>query len=503
MDIRLTDITMQFPGTRALDGVSVTFRNDEVHGLIGENGAGKSTLVNILGGSLSPSSGEISVGGQSVRLNSPHAALLHGIAHVSQEGSLVPGLTGAENIFLGHEPKIAGTLIRKSTLRQAAEALRQSYFPDLALDLGVPVIGLPMADRKVIEILRALRGKPKIVILDEPTATLPAREKEQLWQIIRNLPKQGVGVVLISHFLSEIRALSDKITVLRDGKLITSAAADTLSEDDLVALMLRRSGGARLRDDRGYVTAKGPAVLRIKDMHVGPVEVADFTLHAGEIVGLIGLTGAGHFGFARALHNPAFAHAATFEVAGKALRLPQAPHQMQAAGVALVPDHRMEYALIGDWTLRENLAMVHPQAGSIGAGILSLSRETREARHVMQLLKVKAWSAEQGLRELSGGNKQKISIGKWLYGAADRYRVMIFIEPTEGVDIGAKGDIYAEMRRLADQGIGIIIASSDLLEIESVAHRVIPFAKQRPGPEIAATDFSESTFIAAISGTAI
>lgn len=500
MDIRLTDIVMQFPGTRALDGVSVTFRDDEVHGLIGENGAGKSTLVNILGGSLQPTSGHVEIGGRRVRLASPHGALSHGIAHVSQEGSLVPGLTGAENILLGHEPRLAGALIRARALRSQAQALMQEWFPRVKIDLARPVADLPMADRKVIEIVRALRGSPRLVILDEPTATLPAQEKEQLWQIIRSLPKRGVGIVLISHFLSEVSALSDTITVLRDGRHICTKPAADLSEEQMVELMLRRTGGARLKAAEA-AAAQGPVVLALQNWTVGGVHVPAFTLRAGEIVGLIGLTGAGHFGFARSLHNGAGARCAALHVAGTQ-RSPGTPRQMQAAGVALVPDHRMENALIGEWTLRENLAMVHPQHGSVGAGILSARREDAESRRVMRLMNVKAQSPGQTLRELSGGNKQKISIGKWLYGAGDRYRVVIFIEPTEGVDIGAKAEIYAEMRRLAATGVGIIIASSDLLEIESVAHRVIPFASQRPGPEIPHAAFSESTFIAAISGTA-
>jgi ribose transport system ATP-binding protein len=501
MDIQLTDIIMQFPGTRALDEVSITFRSDEVHGLIGENGAGKSTLVNVLGGSLQPTSGQVLIGDKTVRLGSPHGALSHGIAHVSQEGSLVPGLTGSENILLGHEPKIAGSLIRTRALHNQAAALVAEWFPKVAIDLGRPVADLPMADRKVIEIVRALRGNPKIVILDEPTATLPAREKEQLWKIIRSLPKRGVGVVLISHFLSEIKALSDRITVLRDGSHICSEPAGNLTEDQLVELMLRRSGGAKIKARGTKAAATGVLVLSLKDWRAGAVFVPEFTLRSGEIVGLIGLTGAGHFGFARSLHNPAGVTCAEMRIAGRPVQ-PSRPRQMQEAGIALVPDHRMEYALIGEWTLRENLAMVHPGHGSIGAGVLSPRREEAEAGRVMRLMNVKAHSSGQLLRELSGGNKQKISIGKWLYGAGNRYRVMIFIEPTEGVDIGAKAEIYAEMRRLAGEGMGIIIASSDLLEIESVAHRVIPFAHQRPGPEICQQDFSESTFISAISGTA-
>jgi len=502
MEIHLADITMQFPGTRALDGVDVVFRSDEVHGLIGENGAGKSTLVSILGGSLQPSSGTIAVDGRTVRFGSPQDALSQGIAHVSQEGSLVPGLTGAENILLGVEPRRVGGMIRASTLKAQAAALLAKWFPQVDIDLGCPVGELPMADRKVIEIVRALRGSARIVILDEPTATLPAREKEQLWAIIRTLPDRGVGVVLISHFLSEIKALSHRITVLRDGRRICTESADALDEQMLVDMMLRRSGsGPQRKFEEAAQASRGEVVLDIRDWRVGRLHVPSFTLHAGEIVGLIGLTGAGHFGFARSLHSPSGVRCAGLTVGGRPVKPGPSAH-MQAAGIALVPDHRMEYALIGEWTLRENLAMVHPGHAAIGAGILSPGREEAESRRIMRLLNVKAHSSGQLLRTLSGGNKQKISIGKWLYGADGRYRVMIFIEPTEGVDIGAKAEIYAEMRRLAANGVGIVIASSDLLEIEALAHRVIPFHHLRPGPEIPGTGFSESAFIAAISGAA-
>ena len=500
MDVLLSDITMQFPGTRALDGVTVRFRTGEVHGLIGENGAGKSTLVSVLGGSLQPSSGSVLINGQAVRLNSPNDALRQGIAHVSQEGSLVPGLTGAENILLGAEPRRLGAVIRRGSLRDEAAALVARWFPHLQIQIDRPVGDLPMADRKVIEIVRALRGAARIVILDEPTATLPAREKEQLWDIIRGLPKQGVGVVLISHFLSEIKALSDQITVLRDGRHIRTAAAEALSEHDLVDMMLRRSGGAALASPT-TATRRPEVVLDLSDWQVGPVRVPEFRLHAGEIVGLIGLTGAGHFGFARSLHNPAGVTCGRLVVAGREMR-PGNVREMQAAGIALVPDHRMENALIGDWTVRENLAMVHPSHAAVGPGILSMAREETEAVRVMQLLNVKAQGSGQTLKTLSGGNKQKVSIGKWLYGADARYRVMLFIEPTEGVDIGAKAEIYRQMRRLADAGVGVVIASSDLLEIGGITHRVIPFVNQRPMPEIPLGDFSEAAFISAISGTA-
>jgi len=500
MDIRFDGITMEFPGTLALDGVSVDFRTDEVHGLIGENGAGKSTLVSILGGSLAPTGGRITIDGREVRMGSPREALAEGVAHVSQEGSLVPGLTGAENILLGAEPRRAGVIAARR-LRTEAAALVARWFPEVALDLGQPVNLLPMAERKIVEIVRALRGDVRLLILDEPTATLPAREKSQLWQIIRSLPARGVGVVLISHFLSEIKALSDRITVLRDGQLIATGAADRFSEAELVDLMLRRASGEGPAADAGRRREAGAVAMRVADWRTGRIHVPAFEIRAGEIVGLIGLTGSGHFGFARSLYAPAGVTCGACEIGGRAVALGRAA-TLRDAGVALVPDHRMENALIGEWDLRENLAMVHPEHAALGAGILSRRREEAEAGRVMQLLAVKAHSSRQRLTTLSGGNKQKIAIGKWIYGAAGRYRVMIFIEPTEGVDVGTKSEIYAEMRRLADQGVAILIASSDLIEIETVADRVVPFHQLMTGPEIARPQFSEANFIAAMSGTA-
>ncbi len=500
MDIRLDSITMEFPGTRALDRVSVAFRTDEVHGLIGENGAGKSTLVSILGGSLAPTAGRIAIDGRVAHVGSPREALAHGIAHVSQEGSLVPALTGAENILLGAEPRRAGVIV-SARLKSEAAALLRRWFPQVEIDLGQPVSLLPMAERKIVEIVRALRGDVKLLILDEPTATLPGREKRQLWEIIRSLPERGVGVVLISHFLSEIKALSGRITVLRDGQLIVTDEAGRFSESDLIDLMLRRTGPGEASAAGAGATVTGDVVMRVRGWRAGRVRVPEFEIRAGEIVGLIGLTGSGHFGFARSLYAPVGVTCELCEIGGRRVQVGGAG-TLRDLGVALVPDHRMENALIGDWNLRENLAMVHPEHASLGAGILSRRREEAETGRVMQLLSVKASSSRQMLKTLSGGNKQKISIGKWLYGAAGRYRLMIFIEPTEGVDVGTKSEIYAEMRRLAGDGVAILIASSDLIEIETVADRVIPFYRFGTGPEIPRSQFSEAAFVAAMSGAA-
>lgn len=501
MGVVLSNIVMEFPGTRALDRVTADFRFDEVHGLVGENGAGKSTFVNILGGSLQPGAGSIQVQGRTVRLGSPREALGQGIAHVSQEGSLVPALTGAENIMLGAEPRLGLGVVNRRALRQQAQKLVSRWFPDVRLSLDRPVADLPMAERKVIEIVRALRGNIRLLILDEPTATLELREKQQLWQIIRSLPGQGVGVVLISHFLSEVVVLSDRVTVLRDGREVATLDRSQTSEAVLTDLMLRRDAGlAQQQDDAQSEAQPGAEVLSVRDWRVGNVSVPAFTLRRGEVVGLIGLTGAGHFGFARSIYTRQGVMSGTVVVAGQSVTA-RGVRVMQRSGVALVPDHRMENALAGDGSVVENLSMVHPDFAA-RAGILSRSREQAEADRVIGLLNIKTPSRGQLIRNLSGGNKQKVSIGKWLYGAGDRYQVLIFIEPTEGVDIGAKMEIYAHMRRLAGQGAAIIIASSDLGEIAQVCNRAVPFVHGNPQPDIPAAEFAESRFITAISGGA-
>lgn len=496
MGIALKDIVMDFPGTRALDRVNCNIRLDEVHGLIGENGAGKSTLMSILAGVQAPSSGSLEMDGVPLTLKSTADALSQGIALVSQEGSLVPSLSGAQNILLGDEPRRAGFLLQ-SELNRRANALLAEWFPDVDIDLSQPVLSLAMADQKVIEIVRALRRDVRLVILDEPTATLQAREKEQLWTIIRRLPERGVGVVLISHFLSEVKELSDRITVLRDGRMVASQTSITLDIADMVNLMLERGIEAG-KGDRASAPGPGEPVLSVKDWRAGSVTIDDFTIRKGEVVGLIGLTGAGHFGFARSLYSGYGYLSGKMNLAGTSVAKP-VPRKMQQLGVGFVPDHRMENALTAEGTIRENISIVHPEAGTVG-WFLSPAREKAEATRVSRELNVRASGMDQTIKTLSGGNKQKISLGKWMYGAEDRYKVMIFLEPTEGVDIGAKQEIYVHIRKLAETGVAVIVASSDLLEMEQIAHRVVPFVNGQARAEIAATDYSEARFIAAMAG---
>ena len=420
MSVDLTDITMEFPGVRALDRVSVTFGFDEVHGLIGENGAGKSTLMSVLAGTRPPTSGRIAVDGRPAAFHSTRDAMHRGIALVSQEGSLVPALTAAENILLGDEPTRAG-LVRRSELNRRARRLLDAWFPGVGIDLAQPVDRLDMAERKVVEIVRALRGDIRLLILDEPTATLQAREKGLLWDIIRNLPGKGVGVVLVSHFLTEVKALSDRITVLRDGRQVGTHPAAALSDSDMVQLMLRRGlharGGGGDGEDRP-LGGPGPVGQRLAGR---TVSVPRFELPCREIVGLIGLHPGGpprtFRGLLPARSIPGSAWGSgTMVLDGKPVPRPAPASCSASASDFFVPDQRNgERADARRHDLREPCRWFIPRRVG-GEGLLSRRRERRESRRVMDTLNVRATAPPtRPSKTLSGRQtSRRSSLGKWL-----------------------------------------------------------------------------------------
>jgi len=501
MTVRAVDVSMRFPGTLALDRIDLEIRAGEVHGIVGENGAGKTTFVSILAGLLRPTGGHIEIDGRPVRLAGARDALANGIAYVSQEGSLVPFLTGAENILLGSEPTAAG-MIRTAPLRARANELARHYFPDRPLDLDRPVGELDYADQKIIEILRALNAAASVLILDEPTASLPARDAAYLTGAIRELCGRGLAVVLISHFLAEVIALSDRISVLRDGKYVATVAARETDEAALVGLML--AGGAHGFERRRIVAPVGAAPrLAVAGWSGEGFADVDLAVAPGEIVGLIGLSEAGQVAFAESLYGAVPHASGTLAVDGRPVAV-DGPAAARAAGIAFVPDRRMIKALVGDMTVRENLSLVNLRTAGLGAlPVVSGGGERREARAIFQRLDIRARSVEQGVAELSGGNKQKVSVGRWLFGVdpAAAYKVVIFVEPTEGVDIGAKAEIHSIIAALAASGLAVIVVSSDLLEIEALADRVVPFAHGRMRAVIPQARFAQPLFIEAMAGS--
>ncbi|MDO9418397.1 sugar ABC transporter ATP-binding protein [Pararhizobium sp.] len=507
MAVKLHNIKVHYPGVKALDGVSITIRPGEVHGIIGENGAGKSTLMNVLSGSVRATEGTIDLDGEETVFDKPAAAVACGISLVSQEGSLVPHLSAAANICLGFEATRLGWILQNREMARIAARLRDRWFPGTVIDFDLPVSELPYASQKIIEILRALHSHPKILILDEPTATLPAREKESLGALIRKISADGVGVVLISHFMAEVLHLSDHITALQDGKVVQSVANDALTERDLVGMMFSRQGGfnhleASKQDGDAARRIETDPVLSMNHWHGENFEVGQFEARPGEIVGLIGLTGAGHSDFAGSIYQPRLARHGAMLIKGKNCE-GFTIKQMRKSGVAYIPDHRMTNALIGHWTVRESMSLINlTNVASRFLGYVQAGAERKEADSLARRLRVKMSSIEQKISELSGGNKQKVSIGRWLYATTEKATVFIFVEPTEGVDIGSKQEIHNLMRTLASEGAAIIVVSSDLLEIAAVADRVVPFSRGRSGPSISKSEFSEKTFVDAIVGIA-
>lgn len=502
MPIHLKNITMQFIGTRALDDISLSFQEGEVHSIVGENGAGKSTLLGVLSGTLRPTSGEILVGDQRVSFQDPAAGLANGIALVSQEGSLVPHLSAAENIMLGREPHLMG-VVQGRRLQAQAQELMQRWFSQCTIDLSAEVQTLPFADQKMIEIMRALNSAAKILILDEPTAALPAREKAQLWQVIRDLAARGVGIVYVSHLLSEVIALSDRMSVLRDGKLVAQTVPAECDEARLVNLMLGRSGNTTAQTQRARADLSDNAtVLQVQNWKGQGYDVDSFSVRAGEVVGLVGLTHAGHHEFARSLYEVPLRRSGSLQIDGRNSAARRTRDSL-GEGIALVPDHRMVNSLIAGWSVRENLSLAHARRMEIGStGLLSRSRERACAQDSVQRMRVKTHSIHQAVDELSGGNKQKISVGKWLFADAKTptYRVMVFIEPTEGVDVGAKAEIHRLILELAQAGLGIVVVSSDLLEVQSLSDRLLVFRQGRACDELHAEQFTERHLIEAMAG---
>jgi ribose transport system ATP-binding protein len=478
--LQVEKITKSFPGTLALRDVDLAVEAAQVHGIVGENGAGKSTLVRIISGEIGASSGSILIDGVRSSFRSPVDALRSGIALVSQEGNLIPYFTGAENIALGSETRIAGILLDHRKMLQEARQLAQRYFPGFDLQLNVLVSELPPEDRKVVEILRALRRTARVLILDEPTATLQAGAKERLFEVIAQLKQQGLSVILISHFLHEILQHSDQITVLRDGAVVHSGATDRMNEAELIRRMIGspRDLWQQLRTTAAPGPTEATARPRLETRALSGAGFHDVSLQVGpgEIVGLVGLTGAGHRQFAEALYGAERVTHGTVLLDGKEIRVRSTTHAREA-GIALIPDSRMTKALFPEWTLKENLSAVHLADVAFGGTVIRRRREIATARTIMRELDIRAAGEDQGIEELSGGNKQKASIGRWLFSDRRRseYKLCIIIEPTEGVDVGAKTEIHKLIAGLAEGDTAVLLISSDFAEVEALTDRLYVF----------------------------
>ncbi|MFE2962747.1 sugar ABC transporter ATP-binding protein [Streptomyces sp. NPDC059340] len=487
--LRIEGIRKTFPGVVALDSVDFDLRRGEVHVLLGENGAGKSTLIKMLSGAYQPDSGRVLVDGEEVRIHGAQDSERLGIATIYQEFNLVPDLTVAENIFLGRQPRRYGLIDRKTMEAEAAELLERV---GVSVSPRARVRELGIARLQMVEIAKALSLNARVLIMDEPTAVLTSEEVEKLFAIVRQLREDGVGIVFITHHLEEIAALGDRVTVIRDGKSVGQVPAST-TEDELVRLMVGRSieqqyPRVRATGDDG----SGAALLTVEGLtRDGVFHDVSFEVRAGEVVGIAGLVGAGRTEVVRAVFGADPYDKGAVKVAGSELRRHDVNAAM-AAGIGLIPEDRKGQGLLLDASVEENLGLVTMRAATHG-GLVDLKGQREAAARIAEQLGVRMAGLGQHVRTLSGGNQQKVVIGKWLL--ADT-KVLILDEPTRGIDVGAKVEIYQLVNELTAAGAAVLMISSDLPEVLGMSDRVLVMAQGRIAGELSADEATQDSVMA-------
>jgi simple sugar transport system ATP-binding protein/ribose transport system ATP-binding protein len=485
--LELADVSKHFGAVRALEAVSLTVAHGSIHALVGENGAGKSTLGRIVSGVLGPDAGRVLLDGEEVTLRSPREALDRGVAAIAQELNVVPQLTVAQNVLLGAEPRTAGFVARRALRRRYEQLAADAGF---ALPAGAPAGRLRPAEQQKVEILRALSRDAELIVMDEPTAALNREETAQLHEIVRTLAGAGRTVLLVSHFLGEVLALADVITVLRDGRVVRTAPAAEETEDSLIRAMLGRPLTAAFPPKR-EPPADAPAALTVSDLQAPGVDGVSFSLRAGEIVALAGLVGAGRTELARAIFGAERATDGTVEVAGRRVR--GGPRERLRGGVAMIPESRKDDGLVLTRSVTENVTLASLPALS-RAGFVRRRAERERAREVLDRWSVRASSAGAPVATLSGGNQQKVLFARMLLCGP---KVLIADEPTRGVDVGARRAIYELLAAQADDGLGVLLISSELEEVLGLAHRVLVMRAGRIVGELAGEQMTESAVLAA------
>jgi ribose transport system ATP-binding protein len=478
--VQMEAITKGFPGVQALNEARFELLPGEVHALVGENGAGKSTLMKVLSGIYTRDSGRILYKGQPVELQSPRAAQLLGISMVHQELNLMPHLTVAQNIFIGREPRTAVPFVLD---RRAINARAQALLDLLRVDLDprARVSDLTVAKQQMVEIAKALSYEASVLIMDEPTAALTDTEIEDLFRMIRRLRSEGVGVVHISHRLEELKQISDRITVMRDGRTVDTVPTAGARIEQIISMMVGRTiyeAAPELREER---SAK--VVLEARGLQRGRlVKDVSFQLHEGEILGFAGLIGAGRTEVARAIFGADPLEAGEILVDGRPVTI-RSPADAVRHGIAYLSEDRKRYGLALGMDVETNVVLASLRRFLGWLGWVRPAEIQRNAEKYVTALRIRTPSVRQLVRNLSGGNQQKVVIAKWL--TADT-RILIFDEPTRGIDVGAKSEIYRLLNELARQGKSIIMISSELPELLRMSHRIVVMCEGRVTGELEA-----------------
>ena len=488
-------LNKRFGGVHALRDVSVSVRSGTIHALVGENGAGKSTLGKMLSGVYRPDSGEIRIDGQVVSMRTVREAQQNGVAIVAQELMLSPHLTVAQNVFLGIESRLPGGLmIDRSASRARYEALRRDTGFDL--DGERPVKSLRVAEQQIVEIMRALARNVRMIIMDEPTAALSRDQAQKLFEVIRHLQSRGITVIYVSHFLQEVLALADVVTVMRDGRVVSTQPAVEHSQQTLVNAMLGRDADVAFPPKR-TLEPDSPVVGRFRSLRRLPfVDDVSFDVHRGEILGIAGLVGSGRTEVARLIFG-ADRGTGELEVDGEVVSV-RSPRAGMATGISLVPESRKDQGLILRRPIVENVTLPHLRDIS-RFGVISRSKERREAGEAIARVDVRGAGPQVQVGQLSGGNQQKVLFAKWLFRQP---KILITDEPTRGVDVGAKRAIYDLLHLAADQGMAVIVISSELEEILGLADRVIAMRLGKVVAEFAGDDVNEQNVLSAVLAAA-
>jgi ABC-type sugar transport system ATPase subunit len=482
------EISKRFGGVRAVVEASVTIAPGSVHGLVGENGAGKSTLAKVLAGVYQPDTGDLFVNGQPMTFHSPRDALAAGIAAIAQEIALVPARTVEENVLLGLEPSIVGVLRRREQHRRFVELNERT---GLRLRAGAVVGELRTAERQKVEILRAIARDARLIVMDEPTAALTSDESEHLLEIVRELTHGGTSVLLISHDLDEVLSVSDVVTVMRNGQVVRTAPASEETKAKLVAGMVGRELTLTF-PPKQPPPVDAPIVLEARGLtRRGVLDDVSLRIRVGEILGLAGLVGSGRTEVARALFGADLLDKGKVLVDGRSVRV-RGPRQAARLGIAMLPEDRKEQGLVMIRPVRENVTLATLQDFA-PAGVVLRYRERRRTRELIRDVDVRGASIDAPVVTLSGGNQQKALFAKWL---VRRQRVLIADEPTRGVDVGAKHQIYELIVRLAAEGMAILLISSELEEVLGLAHRVLVM---RRGRVVAELDHEQATMDRVVS----
>jgi rhamnose transport system ATP-binding protein len=488
--LSLQNVSKAFGAIQALEDVSLDLFAGEVHALVGENGAGKSTLVKIIAGVHLPDSGTMTIDGDPALLHSPAAARDAGIAIIYQEPNQFPDLTVAENMFIGRPLLRSGRRLDARAMHAEATELFQRL--GVPLDPRQSARGLSIAEQQIVEIAKALSLEAKVIVMDEPTAALSAAEVGRLSRVVENLRAAGAAVLFISHRLEEVFSLCQRVTVFRDGKLVTSSPLEGLTADDLVKAMVGRELVERVPEEKSI----GDTVLRVDDLtRTGVFEHVTFDVRAGEIVALAGLVGAGRTEVACAIFGVDKVDHGVVSINGKRLRH-GSPAAAMAAGIGLVPEDRRQQGLVMDMSISHNITLASLRKLS-RIGFVRRRMESRFAREWAERLQVKYGKLSNPMTSLSGGNQQKVVLAKWLMREP---QLLIVDEPTRGIDIGTKAEVHRLLEQLAGRGVAILVISSELPEVLRLANRVLVMREGTLAAEFTHTDASEEAILAAATG---